>query len=180
MEKEQIYEFGAVRESALAVLRLGKLLAGHHSECQFLILPSFENPVSWDVVTEGPRKERRQTRLYRSTWRMDVDGPAVRSPVERLKHPRPYPPTLETDWVLIEPERLDAVVSRLRSVRIPLIVANPFMGCDGTFFELGVDHRFLNARVGWWCYLPQEWQELAPIVTELQQLFNSAWEQGRA
>jgi hypothetical protein len=51
-------------------------------------------------------------------------------------------------------------------------------GCDGTCFELAVGNLFCNARIGWWYDLPKEWQELAPVVTELEQLFESTWKQG--
>ncbi len=97
-------EFYAVRESAYDALRLGTLIDRHRSVpvCQFLILPSFENPVSWDVIKVVSRKDGAQTRLYRSCWRMDVDGQAMSSPVERLKHPRPYNPTLEKCFASVE------------------------------------------------------------------------------
>src|SRR5688500_6819085 len=98
---------------------------------------------------------------------MDEDNHAKSSPVERLKHPRPYQPTLETDWALLDAARLDAILSRIRHVRIPLSLADAIAGCDGTSFELAVGDFFCNARIGWWCEMPKEWQELAPVVTEL-------------
>jgi hypothetical protein len=73
----------------------------------------------------------------------------------------------------------EAILSRLRSVRIPLTLAQMSAGLDGTSFELAVGNFFCNARIGWWCKLPNEWQELAPIVTELEQLMESTWKQGR-
>ena len=76
MDREQMDEFYAVRESAYDALRLGTLIERHRSVpmCQFLILPSFENPVSWDVIRVVSRKDGAQTRLYRSCWRMDLDS----------------------------------------------------------------------------------------------------------
>ena len=52
VDREQMDEFCAVRESAFDALRLGTSIGRHRSVpmCQFLILPSFENPVSWDVI----------------------------------------------------------------------------------------------------------------------------------
>jgi hypothetical protein len=171
-------EFYAVRGSAYEALRFGRLIERHRSlfVCQFLILPSFDNPVSWDVIKVASRKEGAQTRLYRSTWRMDVDERAMSSPVERLKHPRPYKPTLETDWVPVDAVKLDTVLSRIRSIRIPLMLAEASEGCDGTNFELAVGDSFCYARIGWWCQVPKEWQELVPAVTELERLFQSTWE----
>ena len=101
MEQEQRDEFFRVRESAYDALRFGTLIDRDRSDavCQFLILPSFENPISWDVIDVGSNRHGAQNRLYRSCWRMDVDSAAMRSPVERVKHPRPYAPTFETEWV---------------------------------------------------------------------------------
>ena len=105
VEREQMEEFYAVREAAFDALRFGTLVERHRSVpvCQYLILPSFENPISWDVIKVVSRGEGAQTRLYRSTWRLGVDSQAMSSPVERMKHPRPYKPTLETSWVLMGP-----------------------------------------------------------------------------
>src|SRR5262245_62282114 len=144
MDREQMEEFYAVRESAYDALRLGTLIERHHSVpmCQFLILPSFENPVSWDVIRVVSRKDGAQTRLYRSCWRMDVDSQAMSSPVERLKHPRPYNPTLETDWVLVAKAKLEAILARINAIRIPLTLPRARTGCDGTSFELAVGDFF--------------------------------------
>src|SRR5262249_22098822 len=120
MDPEQTDEFIAGRESAFEALRLGTCIGRQRSlaVCQLLILPSFENPVSWDVTEVVSRQE---TRLHRSCWRMDVDSQALRSPVERAKHPRPFRPTLETGWVLVNAGKLDAILSPLREIRIPLM-----------------------------------------------------------
>jgi hypothetical protein len=181
VDHEQMDEFYAVRESAYDALRLGTPIYRHRSVplCQFLILPSFENPISWDVIRVVSRKDGAQTRLYRSCWRMDVDSQAMSSPVERLKHPRPYNPTLETDWVLVDKGKLELILARFNAIRIPLTLANARSGCDGTSFELAVGNFFCNARIGWWSDVPDEWQELRPVVRDLENLFESTWEQGR-
>ena len=182
MDREQMDEFYAIRESAYNALRFGTLIERHRSVpvCQLLILPSFENPVSWDVIKIVSRHEAAQTRLCRSTWQMEVDEQAMSSPVERLRHPRPYKPTLETDWVLVDATRLEAILSRIRGIRIPLMLAESHVGLDGTSFELAIGGDcFCNARIGWWCDMPKEWQELAPVVAELERLFESTWDRGR-
>ena len=52
-------EFHRVRESAYDALRLGTLIDRHGSVpvCQFLILPSFKNPVSGDVIKVVSRND---------------------------------------------------------------------------------------------------------------------------
>ena len=76
VDREQMDEFYAVRESAYDALSLGTPIERHRSVpmCQFLILPSFEIPVSWDVIRVVSRKDGTQRRLYRSCWRMDLDS----------------------------------------------------------------------------------------------------------
>jgi len=174
-------EFCAVRESAYDALRLGTCIDRHRSVpvCQFLILPSFENPVSWDVIKVVSRQAGAQVRLYRTCWRMDLDSKKMSSPVERLKHPRPFRPNFETDWVLVEAGELESVLLRLRRIRIPVMPADARTGCDGTSFELAVGDFSWNTRIGWWCDVPKEWGELQPIVAELERLFESAWQQAR-
>lgn len=181
MDQEQIDEFYTIRESAFDALRLGTGIDRHRSVpiCQLLILPSFENPISWDVIKVASRQAGAQTRLYRSCWRMDLDSQAMSSPVERLKHPRPFKPTLETEWVLIDSGKLAAILARLQDIRILLTPPNAPGGCDGTIFELAVGGFFCNARIGWWCDLPEEWHGLRPVVEELERFFEWAWERDR-
>ena len=176
MQSEQD-EFVAIREAAYDGLRLGTYIDRHHSVpvCQLLILPSFENAVSWDVIRVAHRRAGAQARLYRSCWRMDIDLHAMSSPVERLKYPRPYSPTVEANWVVIDRSRVEVILARLRTAPIPLAVVGPRMGCDGTAFELSVGESFCNARISWWGDMPKEWQQLQPIVAELEQLFEQAW-----
>ncbi|MCA9095540.1 MAG: hypothetical protein KDA68_18805 [Planctomycetaceae bacterium] len=181
VDSEHLNEYFEVRTSAYNALRFGTLIERHRSVpvCQLLILPSFENPVSWDVVKVVSRKEDAQTRLHRSTWRMDVDCRVMSSPIERLKNPRPYLPTLETEWLFIDAAKLENVLSKLRSIRIPLLIAGTQGGLDGTSFELAVGEFSCNARIRWWCDMPKEWQELASVVAELDSLFQETWKRGR-
>ncbi|WP_254513650.1 hypothetical protein [Anatilimnocola floriformis] len=177
VDNEQQEEFSAIRQYATDALRTGLLIEGRTLPvCQLLILPSFDNPVSWDVVSYFSREDGKQTRLVRSTWRMDVDHEALRSPVERQKHPRPYQPTLESGWVLLDAEKLEALLAQVRSIRIPLLVAEAPMGLDGITYELAFGEFFCNSRIVWWCNMPQEWRELEPSVAELERLFESTWE----
>ena len=178
METEQREEFYAIREEAYNGLQSGKYIDRFRSVsvCRYLILPSFENPVSWDVIRVVARRAEAQTRLYRSCWRMDIDQQAMRSPIERLKHPRPYTPTIEVNCVSIDRNQVEAVLSQIRFKPIPLAIEHPPAGCDGTSFELALGDFFCNARIRWWCDLPTEWKDLKPVVAELKQLFERAWE----
>ncbi len=182
MDREQIDEFYKLQELACNALRLSTAIDRHQAIpiCQLLTLPSFENPVSWDVIKMMSRQSRGETRLYRSCWRMDLDSQAMSSPMERLKHPYPFIPTIESDWILVDTTQLEAVLSRLQSIQIPLMLPSPQIGFDGTSFELALGDFFCNARIRWWFEMPTEWRELQPVVTELEQLFESSWKLGHS
>jgi hypothetical protein len=177
VDREQIDEFYRLKELAYETLRLGRYLDRHLSVpiCQFLTLPSFENPFGWDVIQMVSSQEVAQTRLYRSCWRMDLDSQAMSSPLERLKHPHPLSPTIEVNWVLVDALKLEKILSQLHNIQIPLTLPIQQIGCDGTSFELAIGDFFCNARIGWWCDMPEEWKELQPVVTELERLFKFSW-----
>jgi len=127
MEAEQSTEFSAVSKLAYEMLRLGTPFDPHRMVplCQYLILPSFENPIKWEAIRVRSKQDADHTRLNRICWRRDLDSEAFRSPVERLKHPRPYQPTIETNWVPIDQDQMDAILARCRAIRIPLMPATP-------------------------------------------------------
>jgi hypothetical protein len=172
-------EFYEVRAWAKKGLRERRCLEGHPSAgCQLLILPSFENPVCWDVLDiDFDDNDTAGTRLHRTCWRMDVDSEALNDPIERLKHPRPYLPTMETDSADLDRATLQAVLAKFSEIPMRLNVKSSNMGCDGTTFEFACGHYFWNARLRWWNELPAEWQSLREPLQELQDLFESAWKQ---
>jgi hypothetical protein len=177
VEPEHWAEFDAVREAAYNGLRRGRYIEHARSlpACQYLVLPAFENAVSWDVMRGVERGAHTEIRLWRSCWRMDQDARAFSSPMERLKHPRPYRPTVDVGWTLLDSSRIESIIACLRSIRVPLGVTNSHMGCDGVSYELSVGESFCNARICWWCDLPDEWLELGPVVADLVQLFELSW-----
>lgn len=162
---------------AFNILRLGWGIdhPRHLPVCKLLILPSFDNPVSWDVVRVFERGADPQLRLYRSVWRMDIDHEVFDSPEERAKHPETYRPTLETAWVLIAEDQLTAILNRFHTIHVPILVPNEMDGMDGIDYELTVGDHMFNVRLGWWCEMPKEWRELQPIANELVRLFESTW-----
>jgi hypothetical protein len=173
---EHLDEIYAVRESAYEGLRSGRFVGDTGlMVCRFVVLPSFENPVAWEVRSLPIPGQPPRPRLFRSCWRMDVDLDALGSPVERLRHPRPYRPTIEAGSVPIGAPELEALIQRLRGTPIPLAVVDPPGGVDGTTYELEVARYFCNARITWWVRLPQEWTALGPVVDAMTSLFESSW-----
>ena len=170
-------EFMALRDTVVDGMREQRWI-GHVRGtpiCQLMILPSFEDMVCWDAIDAHVGRQTTEMRLYRTCWLQEVDGEALNSPVERMKHPRPYPPSLEIGSVPIDKDKLQAIVARAIATPVPLAVAEAPLGLDGTNFELAFGHFFCQARLAWWCDLPQEWQALTPLVADLSSLFESTW-----
>jgi hypothetical protein len=178
MDREFQDELADIEAEVHDGLRHRKFLAEHAviPLCQYLVLPAFENPVSWDLLGVVSRRAGGgEMRLYRSCWRKDQDLEAFRSPVERLKRPRPFSPRVEVEWMPIERDRVEALIARFQSIRVPLVVERPHTGLDGVIFELSLGWFFCSARIGWWVELPDEWQELQPLVAALEQLIEESW-----
>jgi hypothetical protein len=177
VDSEHLHEFTGVREAACEGLRSGAFVPDAGSPvCRFVILPSFGNSVAWEVRSRPVRARPAELRLFRSCWRMDLDLQHFGSPLERLKHPRPYRPTVEVGSVLVDADRINALVHRFGCTPIPLGVAVPPVGCDGTIYELDIGNFFCHARIAWWVSLPLEWKALEPIIEDMVALFELAWQ----
>ena len=180
MEQEQINEFGHVQEAAIERLRTatGWRSARKGSlKFQLLTLPSFENGVSWEVREVHLRHRDSQTRLYRYCWRMDVDLDAFSSPVKRLKHPRPYSPTIEVAYVEVDQTIVARYQQRISSTPVSLVAPKNSIGLDGVIYELALGD-FCQSRLCWWCKLPEEWQPLQPIIDDMFREFEFCWRAG--
>jgi hypothetical protein len=176
VDVEHFDEFDAVRQAAIDGLRSGAFVEDEgRPSWRFVILPSFQNSIAWEVRSLPVPGKPAQPRLFRSCWRMDLDLQAFSSPVERLKHPRPYRPTVEVGWAPIDAAEIDGLVRQFRSISVPLTVADPPIGCDGTNYELEIGDFFCHARVAWWVRLPKEWEALGPLIAKMADLFETSW-----
>ena len=179
MDPELTREWFSIRKDVAEGLRHASYVGAFGLPvCQVLTLPSFDNPVGWDVRKSPARRKEAETRLYRSCWRMDLDLDAFRSPLERLRHSRSFRPTVEVGWTPIDPGSLDGPLGKLRENPIPLAVAGTRIGLDGTRHELAVEGPMLNARINWWERMPEAWRPLEPIVKEMLDLFETTWNDG--
>jgi hypothetical protein len=110
---------------------------------------------------------------------MDVDLEAMRTPVERIRHPRPYLPTIEADSVPFDESALQATIESLRMTRIPVAISSSRLGLDGTSYELTFGDEFNGVNLRWWCELPDEWSNLRTATAEIEMQFDLAWKRGR-
>lgn len=176
MDQEQSFEFSMMQRDVYHKLRRGGYLPdeGERRIAQYLSLPAFDNPISWDVIQVPKRREPDGTMLFRTCWRMDLDLQALSTPVERLKYPRPFVPTIDVTQHVIDRSRIESILAQFQSIPVPLAIAEPPSGLDGATFEVFVGGYFCNARISWWCELPDEWAALKPVVTEFVEYFEDA------
>jgi hypothetical protein len=175
-------EFLAVREVVADGFRLGRYAGRRHpfAVCQLLVLPAFENWIGWDVIVDVSPQAWRQTRLYRSCWRKDMDSAAFAEPLERARHPYPYPPTVEVGWVFVDRGRVEGLLSRLREITVPLGVVPEVTTDDGVGYEFAFGPYNANVRLAWNCVAPpQEWREVQTVADGLLQVFEEAWAAGK-
>lgn len=107
---------------------------------------------------------------------MTHDLEAFSTPIERLKHPRPYAPTLES--IQFDPELLDAesVLTRIFKIRLPLKLTKNWISLDGTSFEMQIGNGTNGILLQWHNQLPDEWLELSEIVESLNELARRSLE----
>lgn len=174
MEPEQRTEFDRLRTSVVEGFRNGLFLGDAGLRIvQFLVLPSFDDFVCWELRSRPRRKAATETRLNQIRWAFGADCDAFRSPAERLKHPRPFRPSVATRSALVAMSTFEVAVDRLASVAIRLMPKSAPSGLDGTGYELALGDYFCNSRVAWWVRLPAEWKDLDPPLTEFLSLCES-------
>lgn len=163
MEQLQQFECCELRSRTWRLLREREhILRSKHSPLlQFLVMPSFTDSWCIDLVrTNGV------TVAYYTVWRMTHDIEAFSTAIERLKHPRPYLPTLESTKLDASPESLDLILDRLSSIVVPLSRVRNSIGLDGTLFELQIGDGLTGIMLQWHNELPDEWSlELADVLS---------------
>lgn len=167
MEQLQQQEWYALQSRTWQLLRQGDhiLRSKHTPLFQFLVRPSFADTWCIDIVKTGD-----EYGVYHTTWRMTRDREAFSTAMERLKHPRPYVPALESTRLEFGLLEVEAFLSRLSVVRIPLIHTRDWISLDGTSFEMQIGKGTRGILLQWHNQLPDEWAELSEIVELLIEL----------
>jgi hypothetical protein len=156
VDPQQFPEFYDIRTTACDGLCSGRFVADARGlVCRLVALPSFENAVAWEVRSGSVQGKSVDPRLFRSCWRRVVDTRAFGSPMERLRHPRPYSPTIEATSAPIEATKIEAMIRKFRETPIPLAVSAPdFIGLDGTRYQLELADSYRHARTAPVCRGP--------------------------
>lgn len=149
MELEQQAEFGELRERALSRLRSGGSAEGDDTSQLLLVLvaPWFGLPVGWEIVRIGGDVGTERFAAICTQWRSDVDLEKFRSPVERLRHPRPLNPTVEACRRELAPEVGRIVAAGLCEPYTPTFARSEDVTLDGIEYELAFSNDGIHTRL---------------------------------
>ena len=183
MESEQIREFGQLRDEVTARLRHHAYIDDQNARhvFQYLILPSFTPPISWDVFRRRRKGSSNEHMLLRTSWWSDVDGEKLRTPVERLRHPYPLVPTIEVHELSAPSADLERLAQQLAAVELAIGASPEVGGVDGVNYEVAIEQpsscigQSARCRLSWWCQPPAAWSGLRAWAMEAENVFESAW-----
>jgi len=146
-------------------------LFGYTELLQYAVFPSFENPWSWDILSKTHGDD---VAVWKTIWRFDIDKVAFSSPIERLKHPRPFSPTVESFRLEVDHKLALEVVERFYVLDVPIHAPDHLMGLDGTSYELQIGSSFCACHLNWWAEIPKTWETIENPICELEEFLASA------
>jgi hypothetical protein len=136
------------------------------------ITPSFSPSTRCTVYSPSSRAKGKRAFAEFAIWRSNLDLEKLRSPVERLKHPRELAPTMQAGAVWLGDAEVEDIERRVRGVSIPVFPEKRAVArVDGTSFELCLDEPSFAATLRWWDGYPPEWAPLTgPIMRICREL----------
>ena len=159
MEEFQQKEWNELTKHAMERLRKGNTpdLARVRQCFQILVMPSFEDHVSWEVCHDY------KAEVYFavcSIWHGGIDAAKLETPIVRLRHPRPLFPTIEVQQFPLQNEWAETALAALKSLSISATAEERGVGLDGVCYEIAFNVIGTSARYGWWCEPPVGWRPL--------------------
>ncbi len=177
MSAELVQEWSQVRSQTLEDLRAYRhlLRTKHTPLLQFLVMPAFVDARCVDVMQAD-----KEYAAFSTTWQVTRDAIAFSSPIERLKHPRLFIPSIQTrplDW---KSEFIaNSILKPLSEVYVPLLSSQcGSIVLDGTRFELCARNGGALIRLVWYSgsegwhpeSVPNEWLEVRGLIEVLELL----------
>jgi hypothetical protein len=139
------------------------LRSKHRPLLQYLVMPSFTDTWCIDLMHSGDTLA-----AYHTVWRMTQDIKGFTTAIERLKHPRPFVPTLESTPLDISNDTIASLMSKLGGVTLPLKSIRNSISLDGTGYELQIGDGWRGLLLKWHNHLPDEWpDDLSDVVCQL-------------
>jgi hypothetical protein len=137
------------------------------------VAPSFDDWRAYELW-----ELRGEWRLRRRVWRHLVDAEKMRTPVERLRHPRPLLPTIETREIPYGASEAEAAFERLASLRLRVLPeGGGGLVLDGADHEVALEDGAASMRLRW-NPTPAAWAPLAETVDVLLAAFDAALADG--
>lgn len=166
-------EFQSLRERAKQQLKDVPESESYGHVFSLWVIPSFTPAYRWTVNAPLPRAKGKQPFASFTIWRSDLDLEKLRTPVERLRHPKALIPTIQDDTLWLTDADVQHFRRRICGISVPLYLGPArVVGCDGTRFEFRCDEVFYGASLHWWENLPTEWrpftEAVVHIATELE------------
>ncbi len=162
MVNELAEEWCRLSDEAKAIIRKGS--GAESPRFRLFVWPAFWNRLGWEVWRnnrDGPTGTAVLT-----TWRVDIDGPKFRSPVERLRYPRPMRPTIEVTRITIDGDWLQSRIETLRALSIAAMPLHDTIGLDGVTYELHFNAGFFHGRYEWFVHPSGGWEPLGEWMDE--------------
>jgi hypothetical protein len=165
-------EFSLVLREVQAKLRSGEYIHAGAPHLRLVVLPAFEASFSWELRDRCSLGAQREWRVVRTFWDFDSDLRALVDPVTRLRHPRPYVPTVTKRSSPIDDDVVQGILARLQQISVPLATPDRRVVIDGIRYVLQV---FEGTRT-----LELEWSEarrgdapLSSVIDELLERFEA-------
>jgi len=161
-------EFQSLSERANRQLRDVPESGSYRHVFSFWVLPSFIPAYRHTLYSPLPLAKGKQPFASITIWRRDLDSEKLKTPVERLKHPKDLDPTIENDTLWLTNADVEDFEQRIRAIAVPLSLGPPTMvGCDGTSFEFRCNEVFYGGSLHWWEDQPAEWRPFTSVVRQI-------------
>ena len=175
MEQEQAEEFAVLRQQAESYLRNSDDRS-LRSVIQIFIMPAFDRYIAFDLHRTYKRTSQGKSTVHslsQTVWYKDVDLEKFRSPVERLKHPRPLMPTIKRKQVPLDRSVTESAIARFTSLQIPVWYQSaPTISLDGVGYEIAFSDHGVSVRYKWSNDPPDAWQPLSEAMHETIRQFE--------
>ena len=161
-------EFQSLSEAAMQQLKAVPEIGSYRHVFSLCVTPSFTPAYRCTVYAPLPFAKGAQPFASFTIWRSDLDHDRLRTPVERLRHPKDLSPTIVEDTLGLTDADVEGFQQRMRGISVPLYLGPAtFVGCDGTAFEFRCDEMFYGASLHWWECEPAGWRPFTAVVVQI-------------
>ena len=116
------------------------------------------------------REKRKETfTVVRSRWERAHDTRLLED-AEREQQPKRRTPTIARAHLAVDARIGRQIRKAIESLSLPLTVAAPMYGMDGTMIGVVFGEQFASCEFHWWVEAPEEWKGLGLVADEVVKL----------